>query len=622
MRLITLDFETYYAPDYGLSKMTTEEYIRDPRFEPLIVGAKVDDGATIHACGRTRMQELLDSLEIHKHAALAHHAHFDGLILNHHFGIRPKVWFDTLSMARALHGIEVGNSLKKLVEYYGIGEKGDDVKLALGMRLKDFTPEHLNDYARYCMDDVENTYQLLQKLLVDFPKQELKIVDMVVRMFTEPELLLDEALLRDYVLTLQANKNTLLFEAGVTLDEVMSADKFAAALQRAGITDLPMKRSMTTGKMAFAFAKTDKGLLELAEHPSDQVQALVAARLGNKTTINETRAQRMADMSTRGTACIYLNYSGAGQTHRLSGGDKMNWQNMTRGSPLRHAIYAPDGHVLVVADSSNIEARILDWLSMQEDAVEVYRLYDTILEYDEEGKPVRAGPDVYCVMATSLYGREITPANKLERQLGKVVKLACGYQMGPDRFVDTARTMGGLTIDRGTAETAVRVYRQQHPMVRVLWNRAQNAINSIAAGPDDEKHLDPRNLLQIEQGAILLPNGLRIRYPELVFDGRDDGWSFKSRRGESTKLYGGKVVENAVQALARIVVLEQTLQISKHSPARLSVHDEGVFCVPAAAAQDLVDVVKEVMSAPLWWCPDLPLGVSVSTAVRYGEAKT
>ena len=270
MDLITLDFETYWADDYTLSKMTTESYVRDPRFEAILMSAKVNDNLGMVAVGAADISLLLDNLEIEKHAVLAHHAHFDGLILNHHFDKRPKVWFDTLSMARAIHGVEVGNSLAKLMLHYGVGTKGTAYINAKNKRLADFTQGELLTYGIYCVDDGQGTYDIFQQMLSSFSKSELQIIDMVVRMFTEPILLLDEPMLRDYKQSISAEKLTLLLSAGVTLDEVMSDAKFAAALQRAGVIAPPQKVSPTTGKMAWAFAKTDKALQELAEHPSDQ----------------------------------------------------------------------------------------------------------------------------------------------------------------------------------------------------------------------------------------------------------------------------------------------------------------------------------------------------------------
>jgi hypothetical protein len=609
--MITLDFETYYSDDYSLSKLTTEEYIRDPRFEPILMGYKIDDGHTKFVVGKDKIQLTLDSLGIENRAVLCHHAHFDGLILAHHFGHYPKIWFDTLSMARALHGTEVGGSLAKLMEYYQVGiTKGTAVVNAKGMRLADFghvtCSDALMHYGRYCCDDVEGTYRIFMRMFGGFERSELKQIDMVVRMFTEPCLLLDHDLLVDYARSIQAEKLTLLFSAGVTLDEVMSNEKFAEALRRRGVNP-PMKRSPTTGKLAYAFAKTDFGLKELEDHPDQAVQTLVAARLGNKTTINETRALRMAGMAERGPACMYYNFAGAHQTLRLSGGDKTNWQNLQRGGTLRDAIYAPEGYVVVVVDSRNIEARVVDWLAIQEDALEVYRKFD-------RGE----GPDVYCVMASKFYHREITKADKEERQLGKVIKLACGYQMGGERFQETARIMGGLTIDGRTADRGVQAYRSTHPMVVQLWNRAGSALAAMASPDEDSRHMDPRGLLTIEKNRIRLPSGLHLKYPELSFEG--GGWSFKGRAGR-THIYGGKLVENAVQALARIVVMDQIVQVNKKYKAAMTTHDEGVFYVKEEDAEEALAFAIEVFSQPPAWAPDLPVAAEGKIAIRYGDAK-
>jgi hypothetical protein len=430
MKLYAIDFETYYADDYSLSKMTTEEYVRDPRFEAILMGYSVDGGEPSYVSGPGSIQTLLDAMDIENNAVVAHHAHFDGLIMSHHFGHCPKVWFDTLSMGRAHHGIDVGGSLGKLLKFYNSPfVKGDEVINAKGKRRADFSAADLARYGLYCANDAVSTQWLLHQMMPHFVKGELRQIDRIIRMFTEPQLMLDEQWLRDYAEDIKANKLTLLFEAGVTLDEVMSNEKFATALMRQGVQP-PMKISPTTGKRTYAFAKTDKKLQELAEHDDPAVQALVAARLGNKSTINETRAIRMANMSQRGAACMYYKYAGAMQTMRVSGGDKMNWQNLQRvqfdsetgglkAGHLRYAIYAPEGKVLVVCDSSNIESRVLDWLAGQTDMVQVYIAND-------RGE----GPDVYCVMASKLYGRDITPADKVERQSGKVIKLGCGLRHG------------------------------------------------------------------------------------------------------------------------------------------------------------------------------------------------
>lgn len=605
MDLITLDFETTYTKEFTLSKLTTEEYVRDPRFETILCGFKVNDQRPFWVDGPD-VAAWLDKLDIANHAVLAHHAHFDGLILSHHYHQYPKVWFDTLSMARAVLGSKGGLGLAKLAESMGLGKKGTEVLNALGKRRADFTPVELANYGGYCLNDVELEYALFQKLLPYFQKSELKVIDLVIRMFTEPMLTLDVPMLEAYVEDIQADKTTALLRAGIQIQDVMSNDKFAAALEFLGV-DPPRKLSLTTGRETWAFAKTDPGMEALAEHESDDVQALVAARLKNKTTIAESRALRMIGMAGRGYAPVYLKYSGAGQTHRLSGGDKMNWQNYGRGSKLRKAINAPEGDVCVVADSSNIESRILDWLAMQEDAVEVYRKADNKL-----------GPDTYCVMAEKIYGRAINKKDHPdERQMGKVAKLGLGYGMGAEKFINPVRIMAKKKIDLPFSQLVVQAYRSAHPNVVKLWRRADSAIAAIASGQIGLA-IDPRGVVKTCAGGIKLPNGLEIKFPDLQKDA--DGWSYWNGRSRE-KIYGAKIVENIVQALARIVVMDQTLDINTYLPVAMSVHDEAVGVTAAENGKDALEFSLNCMRKSPEWGPDLPLNSEGSYHRSYGEAK-
>lgn len=605
MDLITLDWETYYAKDYTLSKMTTEEYIRDPRFQPIMCGFKVNDQRPFWV-DAPDIKAWLEKVDVQNNAVLAHHAHFDGLIMSHHYGLTPKVWFDTLSMARAVLGGKGGLGLAKLAEAMGLGKKGNEVVNALGKRREDFSDYELGKYGAYCINDVELEYQLFQRLLPKFTKGELKIIDLVIRMFTEPMLELDADLLQEYLTDIQVDKTTALMRAGIQLPDVMSNDKFAAALSFLGV-DPPTKLSPTTGKEAWAFAKTDPQMEALAEHPDLDVQALVAARLKNKTTLAETRTIRMLGIASRGPAPVYLKYSGADQTHRLSGGDKMNWQNNARGSKIRKAIHAPDGEVCVVADSSNIESRILDWLAMQEDAVEVYRKADAKL-----------GPDTYCVMAEKIYQRPINKkGNPDERQMGKVAKLGLGYGMGAAKFINPVRIMAKKKIDLAFSELVVQAYRSGHPMVLKLWKRADSALAAIASGQLGVA-IDPRGVVVTGPGCIVLPNKLEIRYPDLRKDA--DGWSYWNGRSRE-KIYGAKVVENIVQALARIVVMDQTLDINTYLPVALSVHDEAVGVTSEADGKDALEFSLNCMRKSPEWGPDLPLNSEGSYHWSYGEAK-
>lgn len=409
MDIVTIDFETYYDQEFSLSKMTTEAYVRSPEFEVIGVGIKVNDYPTDWYSG-SNPGKFLNSLDYSKRAILCHNTAFDGAILSWHFGIKPRLWLDTLSMARPLHNITVGGSLAKLVAYYGLGKKGDEVVAAKGKRKADFTEADLAQYGEYCKNDVDLTYALWNKMKVGFPSSELLVIDQTLRMYTEPVIELDEQLLYKHLNEVRSRKRMLIQDLGINMggeqavqDMLMSNAKFAEYLKRLGV-EPPTKTSLKTGKESWAFAKTDKGMTDLLEHPDDRVQAAASARLGVKSTLEETRTQGLIEVEDRGRLPIMLNYYGA-HTGRFSGGDKLNLQNLpSRGNTtIRRALKAPEGHVLISCDSSQIEARTVAWVAGQEDLLVAFR--------DKR--------DVYSEFASEVYGRTITKADKVERFVGK-----------------------------------------------------------------------------------------------------------------------------------------------------------------------------------------------------------
>ena len=670
MNLYTLDFETYYAADFTLSSLSTEGYIRDPRFETIMVGIKKNDEPTRMYIGEDVAAHFAENAEEYaRSAVLCHHAHFDGMIMSHHYGIYPLMWFDTLSMARAIHGSEVGGSLAKLVNYYDLGTKGTEVVEAKGKRLADFTRRDLEAYAGYCKKDVELTYALLEKMVPRFSKQELHTIDIFIRMFTEPELVIDTELADFWVDETVANKSRLVLECGVSKTDLMSNDKFAAvlgALLAEYNLVVPKKISPATGKLTWAFAKSDEEFVTLLEHEDDRIQALVAARLGNKSTLNETRGRKFADMGRRGDVPIYIKYAGATQTLRSSGGDGMNWQNLGKtGRPkdrdvsrwvmtpagwgeleginpiegskdanyhttvgmfnsanpdfdvhlvgLRDLVHAKPGHVLVVIDSSNIEARVLSALAGQADAVDRFRNH----------------VDPYCHMASHIYNRPISKADKAERQLGKIAVLGLGYGMGAQKFQDTVKAWGAGDIDILLAKATVDTYRRTYNMVPQLWSRFESALPYIAGDQGAPQYaIDTEGILFAEHGRVILPSGLGVRYPDLRRG--VDGWMFwgglmKGKAGDKTKLmtkvYGGLATENAVQALSRIIVTEQMNKVSLRYPVKWFIHDEIVLHVPEAEADEALAYAVSVMQeSPKWW-PDVPLDAEGGYHYTYGLAK-
>ena len=331
MKVVTLDFETYYDREYSLSKMTTEEYIRDPRFEVLMMAAQVDDDEPTVVEGPD-ISDFLASLDLTDKAVCAHNVVFDGAILAFRYGVYPKAYLDTMSMARPKHAKTTGCSLAALAKHYGLEEKGTEVVTALGKRRADFTDDDWAAYKGYCAKDVRICRALFKTLMQDFPSTELRTIDTTIRMYTDPMIRLNRPLLqRHYEEELERKKNLVSMmhlPEGTTEEDakaiIMSNDKFAEYLSSLGV-EPPTKVSARTGKQAWAFSKTDQDFKALLEHPDEKVVAAVEARLGVKTTIEETRTARLLDAETRGALPLMLNYYGAhtgrfcltGDTHIL-----------------------------------------------------------------------------------------------------------------------------------------------------------------------------------------------------------------------------------------------------------------------------------------------------------------
>jgi len=603
VKIITVDFETYYSRDVGFAKQTTEEYIRDPQFHVVGVSVQVDDGKPDWFSGT--MVETADYLKQFDWAnslALAHNAVFDGAILSWHFDIKPKGWLDTLSMGRALHGTNVGGSLKVLAQFYGIGEKGTEVENALGLRRVDFHPDQLTRYGEYCKNDTALTWELFGQMSKGFPAVELRLIDLTIRMFTEPSLALDLQVLGDHLESVKDTKALALgaFEKG----DLMSNPKFAIMLQTAGAVP-PMKKSITTGKETYAFSKTDEEFKALLEHENPAVQALVAARLGTKSTIEETRTERFIEIAKRGLMPVPLRYYAA-HTGRWGGDDKLNLQNIPRNSPLKHAIFAPSGYKIIDSDSSQIEARTLAWLAEQNDLVDAFD----------------RGEDVYKIMASAIYGKPANQITKDERFVGKTTILGCGYGMGAAKFQAQLKNFN-VEIDLDEAKRIIDTYRTTYPKIVELWKEAGRALDAMMRKAS--MNLGRGETLKVQgKDGILLPNGLYLRYPNLRKHQDDDGDTelvYDTKKGKAVipnRIYGGKVIENVCQALARIVIGEQMLMVAKKYKVVMTVHDAIACIVPKEEVESAQEYVEMCMRIRPKWAAELPLNCESGYGDSYG----
>lgn len=611
--LLTIDFETFYDKDYSLRKITTEEYIRSDRFEVIGVAIKVNDKPTQWVSGtHANVYKWLHQFNWKNSWVLAHNANFDGAILSWRYGITPKVWLDTLCMGRALHGVDASVSLSSLAERYQLGHKGTEVAAALGKHLKDFSATELKNYSRYCINDVELTYKLFQAMSSNFPQSELDLIDVTIRMFTEPMLELDVNMLNQHLQELQDKKASLLADSGVIKDDLMSNPKFAEVLIKLGVVP-PTKTSPTTGKETYAFAKKDEDFLALQEHPDWRVQSLVAARLGLKSTLEETRTERFISIAERGLLPVPIKYYAA-HTGRFGGADKINLQNLpsrgVNGGKLKQAIKAPLGYSVIDCDSSQIEARVLAWLAEQDDLVAAFTNKE----------------DVYKKMASKIYNKPEDEITKSERFIGKTVILGCGYGLGSTKFQLSLATASPPTeITDSESQTIVNAYRDASANIVKLWAKAQAVLQCMVKNPgrDTTIELGRTGVLTVlaEDTSIQLPNGLLLRYNDLQCNEGSSGqeeFSYKTRKGR-VNIYGGKVVENICQAIARCIIGEQMLLIAKRYKVVLTVHDAVACVVPNAEVTQAQAYVEECMRWVPAWATGLPLNCESGYGKSYGD---
>lgn len=664
--IVHLDFETYYSADYSLTKCTTEAYVRDERFEVLGVGVRVGRGQR-HWLEEWEFRRWSDRVDWSRCAVDAHHAQFDAFILSERYSIVPAFIFCTMSMGRALHG---QGALEDLAPRYGLGTKGDLVKsnALKGKRRSQITQRQWRELGDYCVNDVFLGSELLYAMAPEFPTLELWVVDSTVRMFTEPVFTANGEVLEKALADEKRKKAEMLARvAGLTGEDpktvLGSTDKFSALLTGLGVP-VPLKPN-TKGEMIPAFAKDDPGMAGLLEHDREDVRLLAEARLSVKSTIVETRVERLIGITKRGTVPFYLKYCGA-HTHRWSGGDKMNPQNFNRGGSLRDAIEAPPGWLIVAADSGQIEARVLPWISGERGLLETFRRNDT------------TGGDFYSDVGSTFFLKKISKKETpIERQLSKNMILGLGFNMGwgvfglnllkgmlgadPVQFTlseaakfnvdvmefqsrpfgrredgiscgyktnELRERMGvrlsfkDLLIHCAVAAHFVGLYRRTYPKIKALWRSCEDVIELMAQpGLDDVVRMTFGCFKVIRQG-IVKPNGLVLRYPGLRRG--PHGWTYMGGDSgrERVKIYGGLLTENLVQSIARDIVAEQAMRVRADGyKLGTTTHDEVVAVTPEPEALRALERMIAHMRQPPTWCADLPLNAEGGYARSYGAIK-
>lgn len=616
-QIACVDFETFYSDEFSLRRMSNTEYVRDKRFKITAVGIQLSGWPHAKVYHGRDAIAALRQIDWTKTAFLAHHAHFDALIMTQIVGIKPCFYLDTLSMARAIHGNYMPLNLDALAKLYGLGGKVHKAGLVSMKGVEDM--DHLPPLERatfidYTGDDVEDTLTICTKMLEQYPPEELQLIDMTVRMFAEPIIIIDHALVWKVHEQQQAKKAELLKAIGVTDKKELSSNvKFVRMLEKLGV-EVPMKLSPTAfkkgeEKLIPAVAMGDVEFKDLRDHPNEAVQALVEARIAVKSTLLESRSKAMIDRGPEAFP-VYLKYCGA-HTQRWSGGDGVNPQNLPRGSDLRRALQAPDGYMFNICDSAQIEARGNAWRAGQEDILRTFRAFDTILGYDAKGKPRRGGPDVYRYTAAgSIYGKDIELITDDERFVGKTCVLGLGYGMGYKKFQNTLKVgqFGPpVFFELEVCQQIVKAWRASNARIVQQWRQTNDfAMQGFFGGAETFD-----GLLTFERfgrdGYIHGPNGLYLRYHNLELN-EEGEMSYETRMGR-TKLYGGLLVENIIQWLSRIVIGEQMLQAQAELPMRIvtCTHDEIVGISKKKDADKVQERLTQIMSITPSWAEGWPL---------------
>ena len=648
-KIITIDFETRWAKkDYTLSKLTTEEYIRDERFKAFgLCAHEYGSDEPIRWVSGRDIPEFFSGIDWGRTAVLAHNAQFDISILEWVYDIHPAFIFDTLSMARALRGVEVGNSLARLAEDFGLPAKGTAVHSTDGVH--ELHPALERELAEYCKHDVFLCEEIFKRLVDAYPQKELRLIDMTLKMYTRPVLVLDPNMLTDAILEEKEKRDELLQRLGVEETSLASNPKFAALLEALGVA-VPTKTSKTTGKQTLALAKNDAMFQALLNGEREDVALLCEARLRVKSTTERTRAQRFLDISQRGSLPVPLSYYGAATGRWTAAkGSAINMQNLKRGSFLRKAVMAPEGNSLVVGDLSQIEPRVLAWLSDYSEMLDIFR----------------AGGDPYAAFGAQMFN---IPGLSKEshpdlRQSAKSALLGCGYGLGwasfasqlltgflgappvrydmafakklgvtkeaVERFIEWddnvtkmreiphTCTEKELLIHCMASKRIIDIYRSTATPVVDLWNMFGQLIETSLYGGKEYTY----KCLTFKKGEIVLPSGMSLLYPDLKRTKDDKGRAQWTYGEDSTKLYAGKITNNVTQGVARCVMTDGMLRVAKRYPVKGTVHDELIAVVPDAEVDDAKTWVLAQMTMEPRYLPGIPLDADGGAHRRYGLAK-
>lgn len=626
---------------------------------------------------------------------IAQNAVFDASILGLKYNVYPGQIADTMLMSKAVQqwdGNSLDVITRQLRAKYGwicvqnndgtvwVGsatgeneqlkqfavDKGTEVHDADGKHLCDFTDEEYDAYAQYCITDVDLTWSAYRFFLdyYGFPEQEIDVMTTSIEMYTYPVMELDTKVLEEVKANVNQLREESLAKAGVTLEEVRSDVKFAEALVKLGVE--PPTKINTKGEVKYAFAKKDLAFLKLLEHEDEGVRELAQARFDNKSSQAVTRVEDFLSKAERGKLCVGIEYYGA-RTGRF-GGFEGNLQNLNRNKVvgkdtpygrlvfykgkadrfmklgedgkvllaragwvendedelhevgLRDSVKAPKGKTLVVNDLSQIECRILAYTAHEQWVLDAFV----------------AKKDIYKAQASKSFGVPYEEITKSMRFVGKSQILGLGFQAGENGL---RVVLGKRSEDFSSEELQgwVKSYRASVPNIVSFWRKYKAVLRAMVQGTSVS--IDDKGILQLDGNCVVLPNGMKLVYRNIRCEKNENGFdqyvywgrNIRTKKPDWENTFEGRMVENAVQALARIVLTTQMGWIKTEFRKRgwsrddahlaMQVHDELIVCCKEDIAEEVLEIMQHYMAKPPHWASDLPLGSDGDIAKRYGCAK-
>lgn len=651
MPLVTLDFETYYDDEYSLRKMTMTEYVQHPKFKVQSISIRMDKveagqlvrGDVVYYHNIETAMRYLRGLA--RWVLIGQNTKFDGYICHYHYNVHPTVYADTKAMSKGLWPFAPANLAdlaKRLWPHDHTMRKGDELALSKG--ILDWSDELHGIIETYCKQDSFLTAEAFWAMFNQYPDEELEIIHITNRMFCHPVLTANHAMLdeaaqdeldeRERITERALGMVQNLVEAkGLDywnpdekeakkkkpLDTMVfsSRNRYIKLLRDICDLELPMKTKQRKDGSEYeteATAKNDPEYLDLVADNPD-LDLIFEAREIFASNQAISRARRMKDVSKedRGFEIpIALGYYNA-HTGRYGGEEKMNMQNLGRGSKHRLALEAPDGLMVHVADSSNVEARTNAGFAGQEDLLQAFR----------------TGADVYSLFASDVYERTISKkTDPNERNVGKVCVLGLGYQMGPTTlrrtFASGPMGMPPIKFPMEMCQKMVQTYRSNNFMIAQSWKTAARMIEAMVVLKDgDSIDWGP---VKVMKERLLLPNGMYLNYPKLQYN--EQLKSFAYWNGMYWKrIYGGALIENIIQALARIIVMGQCVKIDRLLQQYggwivMQVHDENIGVANDMGKElndQLFETINNLMRESPSWMPELPLDSEGGWAKNYSK---